>query len=409
MLNQTTIFINLLITFGSLITIYFGIKNVNNFSQVMNFIYHFCIFLNEKNPLIIDYSELNPIDLNTIEIELKKHVTIYEDKYLEKFKKFPNEFTFSDSDLDLERKHFEELKSNKETNFIISKNKIERQLLKIKYIYENGNINQSETELYFLIDDLNDFGKQALISYFDLNEDEDDIDLEELLLDLTNEKLKLEDELSKLEELYNLNEEEEMKNVAHKFIINKKLDSYMDNYVLECTPLGNIYMRYNNNKNSFEYFSNNTIPYRYLEPVGRKYVMTYWCKPIFVDIEEELKKSEEKYQEEKNNNDSEDIKNKFSKLKIYNKENPINSIKMSNAPSKNRGSASMSLPPQIKSHLLNVNSTSEKILLKEKANRYTWEGRLNSFSPLKKVDKKIVNKNLSLSFADFKKMQKNKK
>jgi hypothetical protein len=183
----------------------------------------------------------------------------------------------------------------------------------------------------------------------------------------------------------------------------------MDNYVLECTPLGNIYMRYNNNKNSFEYFSNNTIPYRYLEPVGRKYVMTYWCKPIFVDIEEELKKSEEKYQEEKNNNDSEDIKNKFSKLKIYNKENPINSIKMSNAPSKNRGSASMSLPPQIKSHLLNVNSTSEKILLKEKANRYTWEGRLNSFSPLKKVDKKIVNKNLSLSFADFKKMQKNKK
>jgi hypothetical protein len=49
-------------------------------------------------------------------------------------------------------------------------------------------------------------------------------------------------------------------------------------------------MRYNNEKKSIEYFSNNSIPYRYLEPVGRKYIMTYWCKPIFFDIEEELKK-----------------------------------------------------------------------------------------------------------------------
>ena len=404
MLNQTTIFINLFITFGSLITIYIGIKNVNNFSHVMNFIYHFCIFLNEKNPLILDYSGLNPIDLNTIEIELKKHVTIYEDKYLEKFKKFPNEFTFSDSDLDLERKHYEELKSNKETNFIISKNKIERQLLKIKYIYENGNINLSETELYFLIDGLNDFGKQALISYFDLNEDEDDIDLEELLLDLTNEKLKLEDELSKLEDLYNLNEDEEMKNEAHQFIINNKLDSYIDNYVLEYTPLGNIYMRFNNNKKSFEYFSNNTIPYRYLEPVGRKYVMTYWCKPIFVDIEEELKKSEERQKLEegkKNVIESQNKSKQISKFQNYNKE--INNSSTMRQIQKNRPQTNMVLPPHIMS---NVKSSNENKLLKEKANRYTWEGRLSNFSPLKMINKKIVNKNLSLSFADFKKMSK---
>ena len=77
---------------------------------------------------------------------------------------------------------------------------------------------------------------------------------------------------------------------------------------------------------------------------------------------------------------------------------------MTNAPSKNRGVANMSLPPQIKANLPNVNSSGEKVILKEKANRYTWEGRLNSFSPLKKIDKKIVNKNLSLSFADFKKI-----
>ena len=69
--------------------------------------------------------------------------------------------------------------------------------------------------------------------------------------------------------------EEEISEKARDVIINNKLDKYIDNYILEYTPLGNIYMRYNNNKKSFEYYSNNSMPYRYLEPVGRKSVMTY--------------------------------------------------------------------------------------------------------------------------------------
>ena len=117
-----------------------------------------------------------------------------------------------------------------------------------------------------------------------------------------------------------------------------------------------------------------------------------------------------KMEEEKNNNDpAVALKNKFSKVKSYNKDNTINSMKMSRATSKNRGAASTPLPPQIKANLLNVNSNNKNQFLKENANRYTWEGRLNSFSPLKKIDKKIVNKNLTLSFAEFKKLQKNKK
>ena len=402
MLNQSAVFINLLITF---LMIYGGIKNINIF---YDFLYNFYIFLNENNPLVIDYSDYsNNDELKEIDIQKpidKKPEPIYDDKYLEKFKNFPNEFKFSDLELELERKHFELIKNNMEKNLLFNKSKIEEKLLKIKEICEKG----------YFEDEINDFGKEALISYFELDdedEDEDeDIDFEELNLDLIVEKVKLEEEMTKLNNI--IINDDEIKAEALQFIINKKLDTCMDNYVLECTPLGNIYMRYNNSKKSFEYFSNNTIPYRYLEPVGRKYVMTYWCKPIFVDIEEELKKSEEKYQEEmkkmseEKNNESEEIKNKVSKLKSYTKEN---SIKMTRAPSKNRGAAGMSLPPQFKANLPNINSTSEKILLKENANRYTWEGRLSNFSPLKKIDKKVVNKNLSLSFADFKKMQKNKK
>jgi hypothetical protein len=394
MLNQTTIFINLFLTFGSLITI-------------------FIFFLQNNNYLLIDNGDKDKeYEKKTEKQEVKKLQPLYENKYLEKFKTFPNEFKFSDLELEIEKNYFEELKSKKENNFKNNKDKLESNLLKINGIFEKGEINNKKDDF-----SINEFGKNALINFFELeDEDEEDVDFEELFLDLMVEKVKLEEEMKKLEEQYNSESEEDLKNTAHQFIINKKLDTFNDNYILESTPLGNIYMRYNNDKKSFEYFSNNTIPYRYLEPVGRKYVMTYWCKPIFIDIEEELKKSEEKYQEEmkkmeeeKNNEPADVLKNKFQKLKSYNKENTINSIKMTNAPSKNRGVANMPLPPQVKANLPNVNSSNEKKFLKENANRYTWEGRLNSFSPLKKIDKKIVNKNLSLSFAEFKKIQKNKK
>ena len=409
MLNQTIIFINLLLTF---LTIYGGIKNINLF---YNFLYHFYTFLHKNNPLIIDHTEYET-SKNSELIELKnekKPQPLYENKYLEKFKTFPNEFKFSDLELEIEKNYFDELKANKEKNFSSSKNELDAKLLIINEIFEKGGINNNKDDFC-----INEFGKKALIKFYEQDdEDEDEIDFEELFLDMTVEKVKLEEELKKLEQLYISEGELELKNKANEFIINKKLDTYFNNYILESTPLGNIYMRYNNNKKSFEYFSNNTIPYRYLEPVGRKYVMTYWCKPIFFDIEEELKKSEEKYneemkkmEEEKNNNDpAVALKNKFSKVKSYNKDNTINSMKMSRATSKNRGAASTPLPPQIKANLLNVNSNNKNQFLKENANRYTWEGRLNSFSPLKKIDKKIVNKNLTLSFAEFKKLQKNKK
>jgi hypothetical protein len=221
-------------------------------------------------------------------------------------------------------------------------------------------------------------------------------------------KKKINEELKEL--TMNSFTDKDFKDMARKSIIDKKLDKLINNYILEHTPMGNIYMRYNNNKGSFEYFSNNTIPYRYLEPVGRKYVMTYWCKPIFVDIEEELKKAEIKYdddikkREENDQKQKEELKNPkniLAKMKSYNKDavNPI-SIR----PMKNRSSNNI-LPPQIKASIQNVKQTSEKQLLKEKANRYTWEGRLSDFCPLKKIDKKVMNKNLLMTYADFKKIQ----
>jgi hypothetical protein len=216
--------------------------------------------------------------------------------------------------------------------------------------------------------------------------------------------------------------EEETREAARKHVLDKKLEGFINNYVLESTPQGNVYMRYNSSKNSFEYFSNNTIPYRYLEPVGRKYVLTYFCKPLFIDIEEELKKAQVKKdienQEKKDKKEQKDkddkekgpngliVKDKdiFTKLKSYNNDTTSTAIMKS----KNRQSGNMPLPPQIQANLPNVNSSGppEKMLLKECANRYTWEGRMSNLPLIKKVEKKHVDKNYEMSFADFKKMQK---
>ena len=45
----------------------------------------------------------------------------------------------------------------------------------------------------------------------------------------------------------------------------------------------------------------------------------------------------------------------------------------------------------------------EKVLLKQKANRYTYEGKMANFSFIKKIDRKVVDKKFAMSFADFKK------
>jgi hypothetical protein len=157
-------------------------------------------------------------------------------------------------------------------------------------------------------------------------------------------------------------------------------------------------MRYNNFKKSFEYFSNNTIPYRYLEAIGRKYVMTFRCKALFVDLEEEMQKAAER--EEKEEKDPKPLKNPTTKFKSYNRD-----IKMSGRPGSNNNNREI----LGNATLVSVNTSGEKQLLKENANRYTWEGRLANFSVLKKVDRKTVDKNYALSFADFKQMSQIKK
>jgi hypothetical protein len=202
---------------------------------------------------------------------------------------------------------------------------------------------------------------------------------------------------------------------ADIFIINKHLERLENCFVLETTPHGNVLMIYDNKRGSFKYYSDNTIPYRYLEPVARKYAKQFNCRPLYVDMEEELKIAEEKWEKERKEKEEkeeeekrrkeesirtqqplDEKKNVFAKFKTYNKEAGSGRVN-TGAPPKN----------SIPNKQLTKEQENEKILLKEKANRYTYEGKIANFSFLKKVERKVVDKKYGLSFADFKKMCKN--
>jgi hypothetical protein len=383
-------------------------SDINYLKQYFPFFYYKVINLIYKNnQLVLTNEDINEKQKNVELIEEEK----FENKYLEKFKKFPNEFMFDDIELNKEKEFSEKLKIQFEKDKGESIQEIQNELFKIEKIINNGGFREkldNENDTYTA--SINSNGINLLLNYFDMIElyedDPEEVVFEELYEELLEKKEKL---LKKMLEQESMTmTEDEARTKARDMIINKKLDTYINNYILEYTPLGNIYMRYNNDKKSFEYFSNNSIPYRYLEPVGRKYVITYSCKPIFIDIEEELKKSEQKYDEKKKEDEmkKEDKKNinpkkVLVKLKEYNRDTKEQKLR----PMKNRSDKNAILPSQIQSNLHDVNKSSEKQLLKEKANRYTWEGRLTNFCPLKKIDKKILNKKLNMTYAEFKKLQ----
>jgi len=377
MYNITTLIKSILFTIYSIIfnPFFYSKKKM---SELLKFYEFIC----ENNPLLLDYLDDSSEEEEKEEI---KKVIKFEDKYLEKFNNFSNEYQFSELELDDEKKECERIKIDYENKKFEIIYEIQEKLDKINKIQEKGGISGEKNKNGVFTENINKFGIEKLLQYFDLEDESDDVNLEDLYLMLLDDKIVLLKKMKDAEKIIMTNDEMRLK--SREYIIQKKLDKCMNVYVLEYTPLGNVCMRYNNDKKSFEYFSNNTIPYKYLESVGRKYVTTYWCKPIFVNIEEEIKKAEEKNKEEKEKEKEkkDNPKKMFAQLKSYKERNNQNI--------KNKKTQTQ------------IHDVKEKLLVKENANRYTWEGRLTNFCPLKQIDKKILDKKLSMTYADFKKIQ----
>jgi len=189
----------------------------------------------------------------------------------------------------------------------------------------------------------------------------------------------------------------------------EKIEGLKNTILMENTPLGNVIMYYDKSRETFIYYSDSNIPYRYLEVVSRKYVIMNHCKQIHIDMEQEIKEAQEKLEQKKqeeeekkkqleqekqkndeNHSTTNTKKDVFAKLKKY---NTNTSLKSSGIPTDNKSISKK-----------NIQENDKPLILKEKANRYSCEGKLMNFSFLKKVDKKVVDKRYAMNFSDFKKM-----
>jgi len=379
------------------------------------------------NPMYFSEEEEEDIltnDHRIVESTIEKPVVKYEDKFLADIRSMNKEYIFTEEEKFLEKQKiadflikFSNEEDEKSKEFTDELTDIELKLTKYQNLKDSEENNDEEE-----YDD--DTAFEALIEVLYNNYDDDDEDAYmgdtkeeriEFLLQTKDSIMKKEKEFKELitSEEYLENKMKKFEDLSRTFIIDRRLDKLENSYVIESTPLGNVLMKYDKNKESFKYYSDNSIPYRYLEVVARKYVKQLNFRPIFVDMEEELNISEEKWEKEKQEKDDkekegkrkreeaiangtkvvmQEKKNVFAKFKSYNKESGSGHITTA-APPKN------SIPnkkvPEAKEN--------EKILLKQRANRYTYEGKMANFSFIKKTDKKVVDKKLAMSFAEFKK------
>lgn len=372
--------------------------------QKINIFYH---KLRSSSVNVPDLLPLND-DTKTTTIQPKPQVK-YEDKYLEDIRKMNKEFKFTEEEEKVRLQKYLDIFKSTNNSYREKINENEINLLNIETKLAKYEGSDDEFCIYDKDDEDSHLGETK----------------EERIKLLLQEKTTLTDEVKKFKYFIETTEgqEETMKNseeLSVKHIIDQRLDKLNNCYIIENTPLGNVLMIYDTKKTSFRYYSDNTIPYRYLETVARKYVKQFDCRPIFIDMEEELKISEERFEKErkekeekeeaekkrreeatKNNQPIEEKKNVFTKFKSYNKD--AGSSKTSYAaPPKN------SIPSN-KKITIEQEKEKEKQFLKDRANRYTYEGKFANFSFIKKVDRKVVDKKFGMSFADFKKMQKDKK
>jgi hypothetical protein len=345
-----------------------------------------------------------------------KPLTKYEDKYLEAIRSKSKEYEFTDEEkAEIDKIFVEQCQKNKDDY----EKKSEELNLNLEQIKKDILILKKMTDEEFTViqqrrNEVDEYNSDESSSSSDIdnyvNVNISDIGNRENCINEKHELWKkIENKMAILEA--NMNDTEKNKNdaltYANNQVIEKRLDKLKGCFIMEHTPLGNVLLTFNKERTTFSYYSDNSIPYRFLEVAARKFVKTFHCRPIFVDMEEELQNYEKKIEEERkkkeemlsnnsgknNENNTNKTKNVFAKLKNYNKP----SGKVNTAP-----------PPKSSIPNKNITETNDNFLLKENANRYTYEGKISTFNLLKKVEKKVVDKKYGLTFLDFKRMKLNK-
>ena len=180
-----------------------------------------------------------------------------------------------------------------------------------------------------------------------------------------------------------------LEEIRMEVIRKSQLSSLRFGYVIDHVPfIGNIAMRYNADTETFEYYAARTsVPFNVLETVAKKYVLAFDCKPLFIQMQNEM----------------------------YNVDTPVSTSTSAST------SASQSQSQSQKSQQQQKQQAST-VTLKKRTNRYVHVGLFSEFQPVlirapktkkmlacvpsNKSTSTIANNNNSLSYAEFRrKMQ----
>lgn len=148
------------------------------------------------------------------------------------------------------------------------------------------------------------------------------------------------------------------------------IDMLSNKFVMESTPVGNVVMYFDYDKRAFQYYSDFSVPYKYLECVSKKYCIVNKNK-VYREIKMEVDVNE--FSIVRNSSDTLQTKSKsFAKLKSYNNSTPSN--------------------PTVKNH------KQEKLkIIQKDIVRYTHLGKLCNFSFVKNDTPKFK----PISYKDF--------
>jgi len=193
-------------------------------------------------------------------------------------------------------------------------------------------------------------------------------------------------------------------------IEDNELDTFKYIFVSNKTPKGLIKMYYDKILNSFCYYADSKdISYKYLETVGRFYVIEHDCKSLLINSKEEynkaietqqailLKKEQEKKLEKELEKEDKLTNNSiFARFKSYNTTTNIGPNSVTNTMTNSGVITNNNIP-----------------IIPEKSNHYIYKGKLSDYEEYMNTNKNsfdnIDNDYEHLDYAAFKKLEENKK
>lgn len=122
---------------------------------------------------------------------------------------------------------------------------------------------------------------------------------------------------------YDKKYQKEFDELEERKIDDDELAGLREKSLEEETPLGVVKIHYNSDYGGFEWYCNTShVPYRFLETVVRKYIIEHNCLQLYVNLKEEIDKSNELVEKAREKLDKSDnnIDSVFVQKKSNNKE-----------------------------------------------------------------------------------------